>query len=90
MPPPDTYTIKTSFDGPSPVIKKNTLTTSFKNQSGRDQYGKVFVPGYNQKSTCVEKNYPGPAAYTYDNQSMGTEGLSYTLAPRVKNIRGKL
>jgi Sperm-tail PG-rich repeat len=34
-PPPDSYTIKTCFDGESPTIKKNHLTTDFKLQSSR-------------------------------------------------------
>lgn len=29
-PPPNSYEIKTSFDGPNPVIRKNAITTSFK------------------------------------------------------------
>lgn len=55
MPPPDSYNIKTCFDGHSPTIKGNTLTTSFKQQSSRNAYDKMYVPGYTMKSPVVEK-----------------------------------
>lgn len=86
-PPPDSYTIKTCFDGESPTIKKNHLTTSFKNQSSRDAYGKVFVPG--TKSPKSHLNLPGPGHYSYKNMSIGTDALKFTLKSRLRNMRGK-
>lgn len=44
-PPPTSYKIKTSFDGHSPTIRNNTLTTSFKQQSDRNAFTKAFTPG---------------------------------------------
>lgn len=44
-PPPGSYTLKTSFDGESPTIKKNHLTTTFRIQSNRQQQDNVYIPG---------------------------------------------
>lgn len=55
VPPPNTYTLKTCFDGESPTIRKNHLTTSFKNQSSRDAHNSIG------KSPKLAK--PGPGTY---------------------------
>ena len=85
-PPPTSYTIKTCFDGESPTIKKNHLTTNFKHQSSRDAYGKQFVPGKGAEKANHDK--PGPGHYTYSNMSIGTDALKYTLKSKIKNLRG--
>lgn len=87
-PPPDSYLIKTCFDGESPTIRKNHLTTSFKQQCGRDAFGKVFAPG--NKSPKEAAKIPGPGHYSYTNMSIGVDALKYTLKPRHKHARGKL
>lgn len=79
IPPPDSYKIKTCFDGHSPTIKGNTLTTSFKQQSSRNAYEKIYVPGYTMRSPVIEKQYPGPAQYNVDLNSLGLTGLQFTL-----------
>lgn len=80
-PPPDSYSIPTCFDG-------TQIPTSFKNQSSRQNYSKVYVPGYTMKSPEIEKEYPGPAEYNLASSSKG-KGLAYTLHPRVRNLDGK-
>lgn len=91
-PAPDSYTLKTCFDGESPTIKKNHLTTSFKNQSSRDAYGKQFIPtrGGSPSPTIAasRKEMPGPGTYSYTNMAIGTDALKFTLKSRVKNLRG--
>ncbi len=44
-PAPHDYKIKTCFEGASPFIRNNTITTSFKNQSARNSFNKGFIPG---------------------------------------------
>jgi hypothetical protein len=53
---PGTYSLKSCFEG-------TAIPTSFKIQSGRDNYNKVYVPGSTVKNPEVEKHYPGPAQY---------------------------
>jgi len=84
-PPPTSYTIKTCFDGESPTIKKNHVTTNFKHQSTRNDYGKQFIPGKGADKHSEGK--PGPGTYTYNNFSIGTDALKFTLKPRIKDIR---
>lgn len=64
MPPPNLYTIKTCFDGASPTIKKNALTTDFRLHSGRQHYEKVYVPGSRGSPRAME-HVPGPGTYSY-------------------------
>lgn len=80
-PPPNTYTLKTCFDGESPTIRKNHLTTTFKNQSSRDAQGIIMRSPKNVK--------PGPGQYEYKNLTIGTDALKFTLKSRIKNLRGK-
>jgi hypothetical protein len=39
------YELKSSFDGVTPCIKGNALTTSFKAQADRESFKAVYVPG---------------------------------------------
>ena len=57
-PAPGTYKIKTCFDGESPTIRKNHLTTIFKMQSKREHHKDVYVPG--SKSPKATLYVPGP------------------------------
>ena len=45
-PPPNSYTLKTAFDGENPAIKNNHLTTSFRQQSERRAFTHAHMPGY--------------------------------------------
>lgn len=82
-PPPGSYTLKTSFDGESPTIKKNHLTTIFRIQSNRQQQDNVYLPG--AKSSKAVRLVPGPGAYDFKNLSMGQNGYKFTIKSRVKN-----
>lgn len=62
-PPPNSYNIKTSFDGENPTIRHNTLTTSFKNQSDRKAFSRGFTPGCRQLP--MHENLPAANHYTY-------------------------
>jgi len=62
--PPNLYTIKTCFDGASPTIKNNALTTDFRLHSGREHYEKVYVPG-SRGSPRTMDYVPGPGTYSY-------------------------
>lgn len=85
-PPPDSYTIKTCFDGESPTIKKNHLTTDFKLQSSRQANQKLFNP---ESKSPVKNDIPGPGTYDFRNMTIGTDALKFTLKSRIKNLRGK-
>lgn len=88
VPPPNQYTIKTSFEGHSPTIKGNTLTTSFQGQANREAFANVYMgPGI--KSIKASEDIPGPGAYSYANMAIGTDTLKYTLKSRCRNTRGK-
>ena len=69
MPPPTAYTLKTCFDGENPTIKRSHLTTDFRQQSGREHYEKVFMPG--SRSPRQMEFVPGPGAYSFVNQAIG-------------------
>jgi hypothetical protein len=60
-PPPTKYTLRTCFEGESPTIRKNHLTTDFKKHAGRNAYGKLFIPGKGTEKQSEGK--PGPGAY---------------------------
>jgi len=67
-PPPNSYNIKTSFDGHSPTIRNNTLTTSFKNQSDRKAFTRGFYPGDNKEQ--MHAKLPAANQYVYVNDSV--------------------
>lgn len=63
MPPPGQYNLKTSFDGSSPTIKGNMITTNFKNHANRQAFEQVYVPG--TRSLRSQAEVPGPGSYTF-------------------------
>ena len=86
-PPPNSYNIKTSFDGSSPHIKGNTITTSFKLQSSRIQNESVFIPG--ARTSWMYAGVPGPGTYKFAHKSVGSDSLTYSIKARTINPTGK-
>jgi hypothetical protein len=86
IPSPDTYNIKTCFDGTNLTIKKNNLTTDFNKHSARKHHDKVYVPG--ARSPRQMEFVPGPGTYTFFNQTLGTEGSKFTMKSRIRNVQG--
>jgi hypothetical protein len=84
-PEPGSYTLKTSFDGATPLIKNNALTTDFRQHASRDAFQKLYVPGTKKPGMCG----PGPGSYDFLNMSIGTEGQKPTIKSRPKNPNGK-
>lgn len=83
-PSPGHYPIWNTFDGPNPAIKLNALTTSFKQQSSRDAYGKVYVAG--SRSPRGYEDMPGPGHYIFRNNSIGLDAVKFTLKPKFVSI----
>jgi hypothetical protein len=86
-PPPNSYNLKSSFEGFSPHIKGNTITTSFKLQCSREQNENVFLPG--AKTSRMSAAVPGPGAYEIKHKSVGSDGLAIVIKSRTINPAGK-
>ena len=86
-PPPGTYNLDSSFDGSSPTIKGNALTTNFSFQCSRAAYDMVYVPG--SRSPRGREFVPGPGTYAYKNMAIGHDTVKFTIKSRVKNMLGE-
>jgi hypothetical protein len=88
IPAPGTYETTTCFGEESPTIKQNHLTTDFRLHSPRKAYDKVYVPG--ARSPRQMDFVPGPGTYSFLNQSIGQEGVRFTMKYRMRNGHGKI
>jgi len=82
VPPPGNYEVSSCFGEESPTIRQNHLTTDFRLHSPRKAYDKVFVPG--ARSSRQMDYVPGPGAYEFLNNSIGTEGFRFTMKAKTK------
>ena len=81
-PPPNTYTLKTAFDGENPAIKNNHLTTDFRQHSERRAFTHAFMPG--DRMEREHEKLPGANQYNPKNNSIERNGS------RMTTLRGKL
>lgn len=88
-PPPGTYSVKSTFEGENPTIKRNHLTTKFSSQSAREAHTNQYVPNSGEISPKAARLIPGPGTYHYKNMTIGHQTLAFTLKSRIRNTLGK-